>query len=200
MPIVLTPITPAPVTDAYLTPEAARALAAGVMATPGMSKLLALTDDGLGMALYTASIDIDVAMRYQGRKYPSADGVTEQVREFPRVAYSSGLTPGSVSATAGGILGGVVGGGGGQVWDWDSENNVAVVPQNVKLACLFQAAWLQVSSHTKRIEEINSGVAQASIGTAGETMNPAAEGVRTKLGARAAQLMEKYRIRTGQLL
>jgi len=203
-PIVLQDVTP-PI--AYLTAVEFRTMAAGMMAVPGIAAMLAMNDDAIAAVLFAASHDIDAAMHYQGRKYFG----TQQPLEFPRVAFGS--TPGvnqfgiplsgptSLPLTMDTV-----------VWDWDidpSENGSgigggkAVVPYNVKLACIYQAAWLQQPKYAQRLEDIQSGVTSHSIGTASESFVKAADisaAGFTGLGNRAMRLMEKYRIGTGRLL
>src|SRR4051812_25215998 len=70
-------------------------------------------------AIGQATRELD-AERFQGQKY-----VVTQERAFPRLVDGTAQQyPGSVGATIAGI-----------VWDWDSGNNVAIVPPDVKRAC-----------------------------------------------------------------
>jgi len=188
---------------AYVSPSECRTICVGMVAIPGVLALLAMTDDTLAAVLATASQDIDSAMHYQGRKY-----FTLQTLEFPRIPFGSspgvnqfGIPlsgPASLPLTPDTV-----------VWDWEPGTNgefgKAVVPHKVKLACIHQAAWLQNPQYAKRIEDIQSGVASHSIGTASESFARPKElgGGRmgfTGLGARAMQIMEKYKIGTGRLL
>ncbi len=72
--------------EAYLTLTDADALAATLL---GLTHYQAADDATRSAALLTASIEIDAASRWQGRKYDP-----DQAREFPRVPYE------------------------GTVWDW----------------------------------------------------------------------------------
>jgi len=172
-PIILQDVTP-PL--AYLTAIEFRTLAAGMMAVTGIAALLAMDDYTLDTVLWTASMDIDAAMRYQGEKYAA-----NQPLEFPRRPYGSNPI----------------------VWDWDDNAGRAVFPFNVKLACANQAAWLQQPKFAKRMEDIRSGLASQSIGTASESYVKAADivaGGFTGLGDRTMRLMERYLLTTGRLL
>jgi hypothetical protein len=177
--------------NAYLEADEARVLGA---ALPGLATLIAKDDATLAMLLSLASIKIDAAMRYQGRKYAA-----DQVREFPRVAYGDNLDNTIVWANPGlqGIVPDVV-------WDWDSENSSAVVPQIVKVATLYQAASSLDASLASRLEAIRSGLKGQQIGTASETYATLAEmaavGGLTGLCDEAHRLMERYRLRTGRIL
>lgn len=175
--------------DAYLTTDEARLLAQSLGVT------LPEDDTALAAALLVASLDIDAAMRYQGRKY-AVDGTQE--REFPRIPDVSGLC--AVSAT-------VTGGSAETVWDWDDDANAAVVPDQVKMAVVFQAAWAASSTATettRRLEAIKSGLKSQQIGSASEQYATIAE-MTAGIGAsalceRSLRLMQKYRISTGALL
>lgn len=65
--------------NSYLNAGPARDLAAELPATH-MAAVNAATDDALQAALNQASIDVDAAGPYQGRRYDA-----DQVREFPRI-------------------------------------------------------------------------------------------------------------------
>lgn len=194
MPIEATPITPATGDGAYLSVDEARALAATL---PMMTSVVAQTDEALGMLLLLASVDLDRAMRYQGSRF-----VPEQVREFPRLPHgiyfdrNCGAFPGVVYGPGFPLPEQPV------IWDWDATNKVAVVPDAVKIACLFQVAWLLDSKHAQRLEAIRSGLAAQSIGSASETyLNPATmPESMTGLSDRASRLMERYRLKTGKML
>ncbi|HVS73087.1 MAG TPA: hypothetical protein VHQ47_17665 [Phycisphaerae bacterium] len=189
MSVNLTPITPATGDGAYLSVSDARALAATL---PLMTKVVAQTDDDLGTLLLLASIDIDAAMRYQGRKFDLT-----QVREFPRVAYGPPVTP----------LGVLIPGPSPYaidtiVWDWNSDASAAIVPDAVKIACLFQVAWILQPQYAKRLESIRSGLAAQGIATASETLQSlaAAGGTMTGLSDRASRMLDQYRLKTGAML
>jgi hypothetical protein len=175
--------------ESYLTTDDARVLAATL---PGMTTLLAQTDDALGMLLLAASIDLDASMRFQGAKYDPT-----QEREFPRLPggpsrrSDCNLSYGLDSPPPAAPL----------VWDWDSVNNVAVVPDLVKIACCYQAAWLLDPTHARRLEKIRSGLAAESTGGMSETFNTAALAAGfSGLADRAQRLMERYRLKRGKML
>ena len=159
-----------------------------------MRVLSALADDALDLVLMTATLDIDNAMRFQGRKYDP-----DQEREFPRVPR--GQTPNQFgSAISDPIpypspLGRI------EVWDWDPANDVPIVPQKVLIAVLFQAAWLMQPQYAQRLEDIRSGLAAQAIRTSHE-MNiksgEAAAGGFSGLGDRAQRIMDFYRLKTGR--
>jgi hypothetical protein len=186
----LTPITPATGDGAYLSVSDARALAATL---PLMTKVIAQTDDDLGMLLLLASVNIDTAMRYQGRKFDLT-----QVREFPRVAYGSLARPRYLPPFAPGS----VFSADTIIWDWDSDANAPVVPDTVKIACLFQVAWILQPQYAKRLESIRSGLAAQGIATASEALQSpaAAAGTMTGLSDRASRMLDQYRLKTGAML
>lgn len=175
-------------TDSYISIEAARDYFA---ALPGLAAMAALDDAPLAALLLAAANDIDAAMRYQGRKAASS-----QIREFPRVAYGRPVNQWPSDFAFARDSDAVV-------YDWDADTNTAIVPESVKLATLYQAAWLQQPANAARLEAIRSGLASQSIGSASESYaKPAelAELGQTGLSDRAARIMERYRLKTGRLL
>jgi len=176
-PVVLRPVSPPP---AYVKPIEFRTIAASIPLQPEIATLLAMDDSQLSTVLFAASIDIDSAMRYQGEKYDA-----RQPLEFPRRTSSD-------------------------VWDWQFGDGIElgrpVFPYNVKLACVYQAAYLQNPKFAKRLENIRSGLASHSIGTASESYVRPADlvaitgGGFTALGDRPQRIMEKYRLTTGRIL
>jgi hypothetical protein len=183
--------------DAYLTVEDARTLAQTLGVT------LVADDAALAALLIVATLDIDTAMRYQGRKY-DPDGTitgTVQTLEFPRVDGVAGFCEG-LGMRGQGI--------GSTVYDWDvtaAGGGAAVVPAAVKTACVYQAAYLGESTTAEaqaRLERIRSGLASQKIATAEEVYLKPAEfaalGGLLPLCERARRLMERYRLRSGALL
>lgn len=178
---------------AYLTVTEAPSLAANM---PGTTALLVLVDDAMAALLLLASLDIDVAFKYQGRKF---NGELQE-REFPRIPYGTiRQTPGIINTYYPGTAPTP------KIWDWDPLANGgqggAVVPPTVQYATIWQAVWLLQPQFAARLEAIQSGLKQQSIGTASETFAGLLEvpGGFSGLGDRAARMLNKYRIRTGQL-
>lgn len=186
MTVTMTPIADSDAIDgSYHTVASGRALAAKL---PGMSTLLAKTDDELGVLLFAASLDIDSAMPYQGVKYAS-----DQVREFPRYQQVAGAFKVSWNCNTGSTVG---------VWDWDDDTNTAVVPQLVLIACLHQAAALCDPQFKARLDAIRSGLSAQSTGSMSESYLKPADlpGGLNGLCDLAHRLMDKYRLRSAPLL
>lgn len=191
MSVEMTPLSGGSVQGAYLGAAEARTLGASL---PGLTTLLTQSDDDLAILLYAASLDIDAAMPYQGVKYDTTDGGQE--RQFPRykrvVDRSRLTTPSEASSSLPGA----------GVWDWDSDANTAVVPNQVKIACLYQAASLLNESFQSRLEAIRSGMASQSVGSMSESYLKPADlpGGLTGLCDKAQRYMDKYRLRTAEML
>lgn len=163
------------------------ATAANWKQIPGLSHLVAGTADTRTAAVLLATLDVDAAMRYQGRRYDLT-----QEREFPRLAYSlayAGLgrlptwSPREyVSAV---------------VWDLDSAGNV-IVPESVFLAVLHQADSILAADRDERLQAIRDGLTSQKIGSLAETYSEAvvARGAPV-LCARAEQFMNQYRLVSG---
>jgi hypothetical protein len=186
-------------TLSYLTVTKLRALLARMPAAM-FPRLSAGSDAAVLAGAVQASIDIDAAGPWQGRKYQIAWGTTaEQVLEFPRVAYDDGAAwpwgyPLPTTPTPGG---GVV------VWDWDVVNRVAVVPAKVEEACLYQSEDVLAGSRAKRIQAIADGLASVATGSLSEsyrTALAASGGVPGILCLRAEQIMKQYRLKQGRIL
>jgi hypothetical protein len=190
----------------YCTIDDADAIAA---ALPGLASYKAADDVAKAAALSLASLDVDAAGPWQGRKY---DLSTPQVLEFPRVAYE---TAASVSRFQGGQLGAgvaLVNGGfgfGNLVWDWDAANNVAVVPAAVKMASVIQADAILDGKLAKLLDDLYSGVASKSVGSLSVSYRDPAQtvqllyglgGVMGGLTRRAGMLLKKYVLRQGRSL
>jgi hypothetical protein len=84
------------------------------------------------------------------------------------------------------------------IWDWDPENNVAVVPQLVKVACLLQADSILDGTHQKRVEAYAAGLASVGVGSMNKSFRPDAK--PSALCERALRIMSQYRLRSGSLL
>lgn len=159
----------------YLTSSEADTLAALL---PGLAAYKALTDDAAKLALLSlASLRLDNSRRWQGRKY---DTTGAQVLEFPRVPYG---TPSSV------------------VWDWDTVEEEAVVPEAVKLAVLFEANSIADGARDRILELQAMGLTGRSTGSLSEQYRAAFAGqaAGTVLCVEADRLVDKYRLRTGGL-
>jgi len=167
--------------SAYLTTTEADALAATLPAA-SLAAYLAATTAAKAAALELATIDIDSAMRYQGRRY---DGTGEQVLEFPRY-NGSGDTDGVAT-----------------VWDWDATEEEAVIPLQVKLAVLFQADGILSGAVATRTSAGDRMIASESVGGMSQSYHAPAT-IMTSGGillvTRAAELMKRYRLRSGSLL
>lgn len=182
--------------EAYLTEEEVQTLGTPLAAViGGMPALLALGGDSLVAVLGLASNDVDRAMPYQGRKYAPL-----QVLEFPRIPYGS-FTRRDQNMPVGAEL--ALNSPALMVWDWDATNNVPIVPDAVKLACLLQGAWIMSAdgkAATKRLEAIRSGLASQQIGTAQEAYNLAAATAGGGLCQRSGQIMATYALRSGSMM
>ena len=168
-------------TRAYLTVAAADELAATL---PPLAAWSAADAPTKAKALERASIDVDRAMPYQGRKYDP-----DQPNQFPRVPYdgaaSAGRGAGAVPA----------------VWDWDAQANEAVVPQDVLLAVVFQADAELAGAREARLAAQHDGVVYDLTGSLAESYKQTeGPGVATGLCRPAWMLMRKYRLAAGQLL
>lgn len=175
----------APAGPSYLNVVEATALATDLR---DLSAWAAATDPARGAALELATLDVDAAMPYQGRRYDPA-----QARQFPRVAEDAPPTP-STDAIV------VVPARGAVVWDWDSAHNVPVVPRDVKLAVLFQAESLLANAREPRLSAQHDGVVYQLTGTLAESYKQTpGPGVRTGLCRRAWVLLRQYRLRSGRI-
>jgi len=123
-------------------------------------------------ALLRASDEVDIAMRYQGRKYDAT-----QEREFPRLADE----------------------GSGRIWDVDGDGS-PIVPGNVCKAVLYQADSLIEAVREGRISAIHDGLVYDQSGGLAESYKQSeATGAKTGLCRPAYQLLRKYELRTGGL-
>jgi len=121
-----------------------------------------------------ATIDIDRAMPYQGRKYDC-----DQDLEFPRIDGSR-LIDRNLS----------------------SDDPPAVVPQKVKLAAHFQERAIIAGTLTARRDRVARGLTSMSTGSLSESYAVSLEGFSSQdiLCPEALAIMEKYRLRTGRIL
>ncbi len=150
-------------------------------ATYGVAAWAAASDEEKLQALRTASMRVDAAYRWQGRKYGlDADGnVIEQEQEFPRI---DGTQPIDVDPT-------------------DPTSVVPVVPRNVKLAEFFEANSLLDGQRAAAVAAQHDGLTGQEIGTAKETYRAAvtSNGVPL-LCLDADRLVRRYVLRSGRIL
>lgn len=180
----------------YLTVDEAVAMAGSM---PGVASFLAANSSQQSMALAMATQDLDNAQRYQGRKWDLV-----QVLQFPRVAYeASGRQPFYGSGVVGPIADNALPGA-DVVWDYDAVNKVAVVPQQVKLACVYQANSRLDPKRIAILDRIYSGLTSRQIGTGAEAYDVKAmllaSGGTLDLCRDAALLMRNYQLRQGRIL
>lgn len=171
----------------YLTVAAADELAATL---PALAAWSAATSPDKALALERASIDIDGAMPYQGRKYDA-----EQVNQFPRVAYDDGAGAGPPSAAPAGAFSPPV------VWDWDAALSAAAVPEDVLLAVVLQADANLAGQREPRLAAQHDGVVYDLTGSIAESYKyNRGPGVSTGLCRAAWVLLRKYRLKGGKVL
>jgi hypothetical protein len=167
---------------AYLTDIEADVLAATL---PTLTAYSAASSGNKTKALLRASLDVDNAMPYQGRKYAS-----DQENQFPRVPYDE------PPASAGFDLDPR-----GSVWDWDSDANEAVVPEDVLLAVLMQADAILAGDREPRLAAQHDGVVYDQTGSVAESYKQTeGPGVTSGLCRTAWMLLRKYRLRSGKLI
>lgn len=149
----------------------------------GLASWAAAGDPEKTAALAQATCDIDTAMPYQGRAYDDA-----QAGQFPRVAYES-LEAGGRDVVE-------------KVWDWDDEEDEAIVPLDVKRAVVHQADAILGGTREERIANQHDGVVYdlAEDGSAESYKQTRGPGVGTGLCRRAFMLMKRYRISSGKML
>lgn len=175
-----------PYTSYFALLSDALALAATLPAAQ-LTAWLAASSDQQTLDLQQASMDVDRGMRYQGRKY-ALDQINEFPRvphevDFPRLPYQCADVP-------------LVNDLSNQIWDWDPVNLVAVVPQNVLTAVLYQANFIE-SGGDAALDDQYSGVTSEGAGSVHKSYdrkNPANE---TGLCRRAFQMLRFYQLQTG---
>jgi hypothetical protein len=166
----------------YLTHTEADAIAATL---PSMAAWSGASSGAKTTALERASIDVDMAMPYQGRKYAA-----DQVNEFPRVPYDEAWSAPAYDRDPR-----------GGVWDWDSETNEPVVPGDVLLAVLLQADTIIAGTREGRLAAQHDGVVYDQTGSVAESYKQTeGPGVTTGLCRAAYMLLRKYRLKSGKLL
>lgn len=164
----------------YLNTSDADALAATLL---DVASYLAATGANKQKALNQASVEIDRAMSYQGRKYDPT-----QALEFPRVAYESPVDSVQLLLPNQGTR--------QTIWDWDDDAGEAVVPDDVLAACVYQANSLLAGDRTERLDAQHDQV--ASHGADG--LQESYSGPASVLCRRAHLFLGKYRLKTGRLI
>lgn len=143
---------------------------------------------GLGQA----TDEINRGNRWQGRKFDPT-----QPHEFPRIPY-----PRNFAGWPGWDIGlpfaGSYGFGPDQVWDWDSVNLVAIVPQYVLQAVIIQADSILLGTRSDRLDKQFDGIKDVMTGALRQTYGGGH--VDQPLCRRAYQLMQRYLLQTGALL
>lgn len=168
--------------SAYLTTTAADTLAATL---PTLAAWSAASAGNKAKALERASLDVDNAMSYQGHKYE-----TGQVNQFPRVPYDD--PPGTAGFDRDPRA---------SVWDWDSDANEAVVPDDVLVAVLVQADAVLAGDREPRLAAQHDGVVYDQTGSVAESYKQTeGPGVTTGLCRAAWVLLRKYRLQGGKVL
>lgn len=148
-----------------------------------------------------ASRDVNNAIKYQGRKFDPLSSF-----EFPRYADASALSSFGYGVNAilspatvlFGLGGGGAGGGADEMfWDWDIENNRAVVPLDVKLAVVRQANAL-AAGRGATLAPLHDGLASQGVGSLQESYFAGA--TPQKLCLEAWELLKRYELRSGSML
>jgi hypothetical protein len=179
----------------YLTVSDAASLA-GTLPAAQTAAFLALSADAQAAALSAATADVDAAGPYQGQKYTET-----QTLEFPRLPYLESID--LVNTTKPAHWPAMRAGTGGrtrQIWDWDDATNTAVVPRNVKVAVLHQAESIAANVRQGRLEARHDGLASQSVGSLSESYRDVPITGLGSLCFRAANLLNRYRAKSGRLL
>lgn len=146
-------------------------------ALPELASYKAADTDARAAALLQATIDIDVAMPYQGSKYDTA-----QHRQFPRIFAADGIA------------------GASRVWDWDDDAEEPVIPAAIRRATLYQADAILTSTRELRLSAQHDGVVyQQSEDSAESYKSTPGSGVPTGLCRRAYVVMRRYRLHGGPM-
>lgn len=177
--------------NCYLAISDADAIAATLLASMLPNYNAANSSNKL-LALQQATLDLDLATRWQGRKF-----CYMQTLEFPRLLQDPGVRFGPWGI---GWYGQIESGGfGSDVADWDWTNQVAIVPPKVLTAIVFQADYVLGGGMEARLDDIHSGVRGQSTGGASENYDATAPGAKTSLCRRAWKLVERYQLMTGRM-
>lgn len=174
--------------DAYLQPDDATALAAGVV---DGSVWTAIADDAdlQAAALIQASDEIDT-LRFAGSRYDDfMSGVPgSQARAFPRyLPDEPAMWPAGKQCIS------------GLTWDWDADTNAAVVPAVVKKACLLQAISILRDLHRRgRLRDRHDGVVAQGAGGVSESYDPAKPPQVVCFEAMA--MLKPYLLKSGRMI
>ncbi len=163
----------------YLNTSDADALAATLL---DVASYLAATGANKQKALNQASMEIDRAMSYQGRKIDP-----EQAMAFPRIAYESPIDSSLFAEVPGTVQ---------TVWDWDDDAGEAVVPEDVLVAVVYQANSILAADREERLNAQHDGV--TSHGADGLMETYAANA--PILCRRSYFIMVRYRLKTGRMI
>lgn len=173
--------------SAYLQHTEARTLAAALPVAL-VRAIPAASDAQLDAALEMASLRIDLAMRYQGRKWDDA-----QENQFPRIArgwlpwprvIGSQVPPYWIEQAT--------------IWDWDATAWAPIVPPRVKIACVIEAASILAGDRSDRLAARHDGVSGQQIGSASESYG--GSGPAPVLCRDADVIMRFYRLNSGSLI
>jgi hypothetical protein len=149
------------------------------------------SDQAKANALAQASFEIDKGERWQGRMF-----VFTQTTEFPRAAYDSSRR----SLVGYGPVGPAGFGIGDTVWDWDYDNNVAIVPPNVYLAVIYQADSIMQGIRDARLDATHDGIRSQGTGPLREDYRQMGASVEIVLCRRAWNLMKRYTLTSGRMM
>lgn len=176
----------------YLSAAAADALAAQILPLRAWPTA---NDSQKTLAIVQATSEIDNGQIYQGRKFHR-----HQCLQFPRMAYEA-VSP--VWEWDGyGLPLQMPLGWSESIWDWDRVNHVAIVPNNVLLAVLYQADSILVGDREERLAAQHDGVSSQGNSGIQESYRPREQnpGFRTGLCRRSYQLLEQYRVRAARII
>jgi hypothetical protein len=187
----------------YLDLGSALAIAANFPANQ-IPAFLAANPGQQSAAVALASLDVDSAGPYQGRRFnpnnQDFQGTPGQHLEFPRVAYESrprgkgdAVLNENLSLTVAPL-------GTDVVWDWDATNRVALIPWRVKHAVIYQADSILAGTRKDRIDAIYDGLVSQSTGAAAEAYRAALERGPAALCRLAYQMIRLYRLKGGRIL
>jgi len=88
------------------------------------------------------------------------------------------------------------------VWDWDDTTKTAIVPRNVKLACLHQADSILAGDREARLDAQRDGLIQQSVGGLSEQYAPgnARNLAEQTICRQAMNLLQPYVLKQGVIL
>lgn len=121
----------------------------------------------------TAALELAAIDLDSAMRYQGQKYDAAQEREFPRVD-------------------------GTRIWDLDTDGTTVIVPAIVKTAEVLQAESLLDGTHQKRVEAYAAGLASVGVGAMNKSFR--ADARPSALSERANRMMQRYRLRSGQLL